>query len=70
MQTITRETKADELREMLTDIEMTVVTEGITLSRLIREGCQVTEKADGWGEGNSACALSAAAIAAKARGLI
>jgi hypothetical protein len=67
---ITRETKADELVELkksLGEIEMSVITEGITLSALIREGCLVTDKANGWGSGNNACAMSAAAIALTAR---
>lgn len=66
---ITRETKADELVELkkeLGEIELGVVTEGVTLARLIREGCRVTEKSIGWGGSNQACAMSAAAIALKA----
>lgn len=62
----TRETKADELLELqksLGEIEMNVLTEGVTLSQLIRQGSQVTVKAIGWGAGGSACAMSAAAIA-------
>lgn len=67
---VTRETKAEELKGMLNDIELGVLTEGITLSQLIREGSQVTKMAHGWGHEGSACSLSAAAIAAKARGLV
>lgn len=66
---VTRETKADELIELkksLGEIEMGVITEGITLSALIREGCRVTDKAHGWGAGNNACAMSAATIALQA----
>lgn len=68
--TATRETKADELIEFkksLGEIEMGVMTEGITLASLIREGCKVTDKAIGWGAGENACAMSAAAIALTAR---
>lgn len=62
--------KADELRKELALIEEDVVT-GYTLADAIREGSTVTEKAmDGWGNGDTACALSAGLIAAKARGLL
>lgn len=37
------------------------------LSDAMREGAEFTSKAVGWGSGESACALSAAYIAAKAR---
>lgn len=60
---ITRETKADELKQMLGDIELKVLTEGPTLASLIRAGSLVTDKANGWGAGERACAMSAAAIA-------
>lgn len=65
-----RDVKADELKNTLAEIELEVMTEGITLSKLIREGCGVTTKAVGWGEGDIACTLSAAAIAARARGIV
>lgn len=62
--------KADELRKELALIEEDVVT-GYTLADAIREGSKVTEKAtDSWGNGDTACALSAGLIAAKARGLL
>jgi hypothetical protein len=41
-----------------------------TLSDAIRMGSSVTEQSYDWGDGNTACALSAAAIAAKAVGYI
>lgn len=66
---ITRETKADELtklKESLGEIELGVMTEGITLSSLIREGCRVTDKSIGWGQQGEACAMTAATIALKA----
>lgn len=69
---ITRETKAAELvklQQELGEIEMTVLTQGYTLADAMRDGIRVTDKAIGWGAGNDACALSAAAIAAKAKGL-
>jgi len=40
------------------------------LSDAIREGSAVTKQASGWGSGETACALSAAALALKARGYL
>lgn len=40
------------------------------LSDAIREGSTVTKQAEGWGDGENACALHSAVIAAKARGFI
>lgn len=57
------------LKEMLSEIEEKVVT-GYTLADAIREGSQTSSQAYDWGVGSSACALSAAAIAATARGYI
>lgn len=76
---ITRETKAAELQEILLDeetraalgeIELTLLTKPYSLADAIRDGGKVTEETVGWGAGNRACALSAAAIAAKAKGLL
>ena len=39
-----------------------------TLADAMREGSRVSKQYAGWGGGEYACALSAAAIAAKARG--
>jgi predicted RNase H-like nuclease (RuvC/YqgF family) len=65
--------KADELTEALKqdlgEIEMKVVT-GYTLADAIREGCKVSDQAYTWGNGDTACALSAAVIAATSRGFI
>ena len=61
--------KADELREMLNGIELEVTT-SYTLADAIREGSSVTEQAQGWGQGEKACALHAGIIAAMARGYI
>lgn len=68
----TREQVEEQLRQELGEIELGVVTEGLTLSQLMREGTRVTTQAIGsWGDGiNNACALSAAELAAKARKLI
>jgi hypothetical protein len=75
---ITRETKAKELQTVLDaetqaalgEIELDVLTAPYSLADAIRDGIKVTGKARGWGQGNMACALSAAAIAAKSKGLI
>jgi hypothetical protein len=40
------------------------------LSDAMREGSKVTTQASGWGDTDTACALSAAAIALKARHII
>jgi hypothetical protein len=40
------------------------------LSDAMREGSQVTTQAKGWGNTDRACALSAAAIALKARNIL
>lgn len=69
-------TKVEELRELLdagTEAELAGIERKVTgslyLSDLIREGGLVTTKAKGWGSGDRACALSAAAIAAEAHGI-
>lgn len=63
---ITTETKVDELKQMLGNIEMEVLTE-YTLADAIREGSQVSKQAHGWGTGEEQCALHAAVTAAVAR---
>jgi hypothetical protein len=62
---------AEELRSQLREIELDVTAEGVTLSQLMREGTRVTEQQiGGWGDGvHTACALTSALIAAKARNL-
>lgn len=77
---ITREDKAAELAKVLdldpetkgalAEIELDLLTKPYSLADAIREGCRVTDKTVGWGAGDQACALSAAAIAAKARGIL
>ena len=71
--------KAKELNELLDaetkaslgEIELNVLARPYTLADAIREGARVTEHStDGWGDGERACALSAAVIAARARGLL
>lgn len=57
------------LQSELGEIEMNVLT-GYTLADAIREGCKVSDQAYAWGNGDTACALSAAVIAATSRGFI
>jgi hypothetical protein len=56
-----------ELKKELGEIELAVIG-NYTLADAIREGCMVTDQAYEWGNGDTACALSAAVIAAQARG--
>lgn len=59
-----------ELRQELGEIELGVIGH-YTLADAIREGSKVSEHNQaGWGDGNSACALTAAVIAAKSRDYI
>lgn len=64
---IAREADAETV-DAINEIGMEVFTKGYTLADAIREGATVTEAATGWGTGYSACALSAAVIAARSRG--
>lgn len=57
---------SDQLKAELGDIDLKA--EKYTLADAIREGSRVTTQAFNWGNGNSACALSAAAVGARARG--
>jgi hypothetical protein len=60
----------EHLRETLGEIELGVLT-SYTLADAIREGSSVTgQKTGGWGDGHSACALTAGYIAAKARNYV
>lgn len=61
--------KAEELQKTIDEIGMSVYT-GYTLADAIREGSSVSEQAYDWGDGVRACALTAAVIAAKARGYV
>lgn len=58
--------KASELNEMLGEIELNVIG-NYSLADAIREGSHVTTQAHTWGDGDNACALSAAVIAARRR---
>ena len=53
----------------LAEIEEKVVT-GVSLGDLFRQGAEGTVQADGWGQGNEACFLSAAALRARDLGYI
>lgn len=65
------EQAVDSHIERLThEIELGVLTEGYTLADAIREGARVSEQAYGWGDVDSACALTAAFVAAKSRGYV
>lgn len=60
----------ESLKSELSEIEMKVLT-NYTLADAIREGSSVTEQAIGsYQEGEKVCALSAAYLAAKARGYL
>lgn len=64
--------KIDELKEVLGEIEMGVVTEGYTLATALREGSLVTKKSVGWSDesGNCICALASIWLAAETRGIV
>jgi hypothetical protein len=57
-----------ETTKVLGEIELQTME--YTLADAIREGSSVTDQAYNWGNGENACALSAAVIAGKARGYI
>lgn len=72
------DTKAKELADIW-DMEMIAEIDGVgskvldkdgtkkyTLADAIRDGAKVSEQANGWGDGQKACALHAAVIAARA----
>lgn len=62
-------TPEEQLRADLGGIELNVLT-SYTLADAIREGARVTSQEYGWGADDTACALSAGAIAARARGYL
>lgn len=59
---------SDALKSELGEIELTSME--YTLADAIREGSTVSTQAYNWGNGETACALTAAVIAGKARGFI
>jgi hypothetical protein len=62
--------KVDALKGIIDATEITELNRmNFRLSDAIREGSSVTDQeVGGWGDGDTACALSAAVISAKARG--
>lgn len=63
------EEKVEELKGILEATEVKELERlNYRLSDAIREGSTVSEQAYGWGNGETACALTAAVLAAKARG--
>ena len=61
--------KAVDLKKTIDEIGMSVYT-GYTLADAIREGSSVSTQSYDWGNGETACALTAAVIAATARGYV
>lgn len=62
--------KVNQLKEQLGELELKVLTEGPTLASLIRCGTRVTAQARNWGDGDTACTLSAAFLAARTLGIV
>lgn len=63
------EEKIDELKGIFDATEVKELDRlNYRLSDAIREGSKVSEQAHAWGDGDSACAMSAAIMAARARG--
>ena len=61
--------KVDELKGILAATEINELERlQYRLSDAIREGSSITTKAEGWGDGSTACAMHAAVISARARG--
>jgi hypothetical protein len=61
--------KAAELAASIDTIGLEVLT-GYTLADAMREGSTVSDQEYNWGNGLTACALTAAVIGAKARGYV
>lgn len=59
--------KIDEIAADLAEVELKVLTEGMTLAKAMRLGAEHTEQAIGsYGNGYSACGLTAAHVGAEA----
>lgn len=70
MNTLTEVPGYEKMKEDLATLELEVLTEGYTLADAIRDGSKYTKQATGKyvdSVNNEVCALSAAAIAVKAR---
>lgn len=63
-------TELQKSLDELSEIELKVYTEGPTLASLIRCGTRVTAQARNWGDGDNACTLSAAFLAARTLGIV
>jgi hypothetical protein len=68
-ETITQPVTEDDIIRQLQALELEVTT-SYTLADAMREGSKVTTQEYGWGRGDTACSLSAARLAARARGYI
>lgn len=68
-ETIVPDELSDERKAELAAIELSVIG-NYTLADAIREGSKSTTQTAGWGNGETACALSAAYIAASKRGYL
>jgi len=62
------EQKVEEIRSNISNDELEAMARPFTLADAIREGSTVSDQAYNWGDGENACALSAAVMSAKARG--
>jgi hypothetical protein len=63
--------KVDELKGIFEATEVRDLERlQYSLADAIREGSMVSEQADGWGDGESMCAMHAAVAAAAARGYV
>jgi len=64
------EAKVAEIRSNITDSELEGMTRPFDLADAIMEGSSVSSQSYTWGNGENACALSAAVMSAKARGYL
>ncbi len=62
------EQKVEQIRSNISTDELEAMSRPFTLADAIREGSTVSTQEYGWGNGENACALSAAVMSAKARG--
>jgi hypothetical protein len=67
MSTITHD-PVKKLSETISTEQLEAATRTLTLPEAMRLGATVTTRAQGWGSGGSACALSAARIGGKVAG--
>lgn len=62
------EETVETLRSTISDEQLDTMVNRFTLSDAIRLGSTVTDQAYEWGNGETACALTAAALSSKAAG--